>query len=600
MRQKAIALIFLFSILIYCNSLGGAFVWDDHAFVETNPAIRSLANIRYFLTDPATTAVGELARDVYRPITTLSYAVDFFFWELVSFGYHLTNVILHSLNGVLIFLLLSIAFEDFLFALIASLIFVSHPVQTEVVSWISGRSSVLFMFFYLASLIFYIKAQGSKKIFYLYSIIFFALALFSKEMAITLPLILILYDLHFCKKFDIKEKALRYLPYFALVLFFIITRITLVGEVGQFSGWGDPYYTFLTMSKVVVDYIRILFFPVTLCAVGYDVGISKSILEPGTLVSITFLVIILSGLPFLYRRFRMISFSILLFFITLLPVLNIIPIKVLEAERLLYLPSLGFCILIAFIISAADKRFRKPIVRNGPRIAVAAAFILIALYALRTSSRNNDWADEITIGQRTLESRVSGAWGMTTLGQNYLESDNYKEAIKYLEDAVKLAPEYDLAYNLLGTAYYKMGRYDDAVKAFITVLRINRYFSAPTHDMLGVSYANLKKYDDAERQFKMAITESPYFVNAHLNLGRLYEIKGDYAAALRQYLKGVIYSANSAYPSVVNYIRIGDLYTKMGQPPKAREYYLKAKKAAGTKNEGLSKLIEEKINTIPK
>jgi len=600
MSKKAIALIFLFSVLIYCNSLGGAFVWDDHAFVEVNPAIRSLANTRYFFTDPATTAVGELARDVYRPLTTLSYAVDFFLWGLTSFGYHLTNVILHSFNGILVFLLLSIMFGDFFLALAAGLIFASHPVQTEVVSWISGRSSVLFMFFYLASLIFYIKAQRSKKIFYLYSIIFFGLSLFSKEMAITLPLVLILYDLHFGKPFDIKERILRYLPYFALVLFFITTRITLVGEVGQFSGWGEPCHVFLTMSKVVVDYVKILFFPATLCAVGYDVAISISILEPEALVPITFLAIVLSGVPFLYRRFRAASFSILFFFITLLPVLNIIPIKALEAERFLYLPSLGFCTLIAFIISAIDKRFRKPIVRNGPRIAVVIALALIAFYAMRTFFRNNDWVDEITIGRKTLEARASGAWGMTTLGQNYLESGNYEEAIKYLEDAVAHAPEYDLAYNLLGTAYYKTGRYGEAAKAFTKALRINRYFSVTTHDMLGVSYANLEMYDDAEKQFKVALVENPFFVNAHLNLGRLYEIRGDYDRALKQYLKGVIYSSNNAYLTVVSYIRVGDLYVKMRRSPKAGEYYLKAKKALGTRNEGLLKLIDEKLASLSK
>ncbi|MFH0763554.1 MAG: tetratricopeptide repeat protein [Candidatus Omnitrophota bacterium] len=600
MKRKAIALIFLFSVLIYCNSLGGAFVWDDHAFVEVNPAIRSLANTRYFFTDPATTAVGELARDVYRPITTLSYAVDFFLWGFNSFGYHLTNVILHSFNGILVFLLLSIMFGDFFLALAAGLIFISHPVQTEVVSWISGRSSVLFMFFYLLSFIFYIKARESKKIFYLYSIIFFCMSLLSKEMAITLPLILILYDLHFGRRFDIKESIVRYLPYFAIALFFVITRMTLMGQVGQFSGWGEPYRVFLTMSKVVVDYVRILFFPVTLCAIGYDVAISKSILEPAALASITFLAVILSGIPFLYRRFRAASFSILFFFITLLPVVNIIPIKALEAERFLYLPSLGFCVLIAFIISAADKRFKNPIARNGPRIAVLIAFTLIAFYALRTSARNNDWADEITIGRRTLEARSSGAWGMATLGENYLASGNYKEAIKYLEDAVAHAPEYELAYNLLGTAYYKSGRYTDAVAAFTKALRLDQMPGVPTHDKLGISYANLKMYDEAERQFKTAITEDPYFVNAHLNLGRLYEVRGDYTAALKQYLKGVIYSSNDTYLTVVNYIRIGDLYTKMGGAPKDREYYLKAKKALGSKNEGLLKLIEKKIANLPK
>ncbi len=384
------------------------------------------------------------------------------------------------------------------------------------------------------------------------------------------------------------------------VLFFILTRSILVGEVGQFSGWGEPYHVFLTMLKVVVDYIKILFLPVTLCAVGYDISISKSILEPSVLVSAGILAVILVSLPFMYRRFRVIAFSILLFMITLLPVLNIIPIKALEAERFLYLPSLGFCVFIAFIISAADKRFKRPLVKNGPRIAIVIAFALIAFYALRTSARNNDWVDEITIGRKTVEARASGAWGITTVGQNYLESDNYKEAIKYLEKAVFQAPEYDLAYNLLGTAYFKTGRYRDAAMAFTKALRINRSSSVPMHNMLGVSYASLKRYDDAEKQFKLAIREDPSFVNAYLNLGRLYEMRGDYPGALKQYLRGAVYSCKNSYLAAVIYIRIGDLYAKTNEAPRAREYYLKAKKAIGAENKGLQNLIETKLNTLPK
>ncbi len=129
-----------------------------------NINIRNLENFFSFFTNPAAVAFAELAEDVYRPITTASYAIDYFLWKLDTFGYHLTNVLFHSFNAILLFIFLYAVFADLFFALVASLLFVSHPVQTEVVSWISGRASVLFLFFYLSSLIFYVSfLKESKK-----------------------------------------------------------------------------------------------------------------------------------------------------------------------------------------------------------------------------------------------------------------------------------------------------------------------------------------------------------------------------------------------------------------------------------------------------
>ena len=262
MNTKPVLFIALFCLALYINSLSGEFVSDDLSFVVENTQIRTLANFFHFFTDPKTAATGQLAGDVYRPLTTLSYAVDYFMWGLISFGYHLTNILLHSANSALVFLLFFLISGNFIISIFGSLIFAAHPAQTEVVCWISGRSSLLFLFFYLLSLVFYIRSsrEGRRK-FYILSLIFFLLSLFSKEMSVTLPLILILHDLHFSQGKKLGTRILRYVPYFLLSFFYIFLRIVLMKKVGQFEGWGDPYHLFLTMSNVVADYIRILFAP---------------------------------------------------------------------------------------------------------------------------------------------------------------------------------------------------------------------------------------------------------------------------------------------------------------------------------------------------
>ena len=187
-------------------------------------------------------------------------------------------------------MLLFLLSENFFIAFFGSLIFASHPVQTEVVAWISGRSSVLFLFFYLASLIFYIKFTREKnRPFYYCSLFLFALSLFSKEMSVTLPLIIILYDIYFPSGERLKNRIIRYIPYFALCIFYVALRIVLIKRIGQFEGWGSPYFVFLTMSNVIIDYIRLLFFPLKLCAVGYVIPISISIKEPRVIFSILML-----------------------------------------------------------------------------------------------------------------------------------------------------------------------------------------------------------------------------------------------------------------------------------------------------------------------
>jgi tetratricopeptide (TPR) repeat protein len=599
MKRHAVVFIFIFSIVVYSNSLGGAFVWDDQAFVAHNTAIKTLFNAPSFFTDPLTTAIGELAQDVYRPITTLSYAVDYFFWGLNSFGYHLTNVVIHASNGVLAFFLLSIIFGEFIPALIGSLIFISHPVQTEVVSWISGRSSVLFMFFYLSSIIFYIRScKESKFLLYLASILAFAASLFSKEMAITLPIILILYDIHFAGKTSLKEKIIKYTPYFAIALFYISIRVFLLKQVAQFAGWGAPYTTFLTMSKVVVDYIVLLFWPVKLCAVGYDMAISKSILEIQVLFSLSVLAGLFFTLPVLFRRVKVLSFSILVFFITLFPVLNIIPIKALKAERFLYLPSLGFCIAAAYLLFLLSKRPNKPHAKISV-IAVIIPTLLISAYSARTIMRNEDWRDEITIGRRAFEAYSTCAWSIATLGENYFEAGNYDEAVKYLQKAIFYSRDYDLAHHLLGMCYMKLGRFADAVDEFKKTLIISPDSGADVHSRLGVSYANIKKYNEAKKELLYAIRKEPQFIDARLNLGRIYETEGDNESAIKEYLKIIPYADNGYYRGIA-YMRIGDVFVVMKDNAGAGKYYEKSIREFGQGLEKLRDIVSEKLNNLPK
>jgi tetratricopeptide (TPR) repeat protein len=594
LKIKYILLIFLITVITYSNSLGGEFVYDDEYFIAKNVMLRNIANVPYFFVDRSTVAFSGLSEDVYRPLTTVTFALNYFFGKVDSFGYHLINVLLHASNAILLFIFLSMLFDNMLFALFASLFFACHPVQTEVVSWISGRSSVLFLFFYLASLIFYAKSYGSaKRAYFICSVIFCALALFSKEMAVTLPVMLIVYDIHFSGKVTVKRRLYRYIPYFALAAFYVLARSNILNRMSQCEWWGgSPYYTFLTMMRVFADYIKLLIFPAKLCAF-YAINISTSIAETPVIASLILLMVIMGSIPFMFRRSRLASFGICLFFVTLIPVSNIVPLKALMAERFLYLPSIGFCVALAVLLEKTGAFRLKGILDNARIIAAILAVTIIAAYASRTIARNEDWGDEMAITRSIIEVSPMNPWAYNALAAVYLSKGKNSEAVKPLIKSIALAVDYAAPKSALGFTYRELGRFDESVKMLKEALAITPD-ALETINSLGLTYARMRKYEDAAREFEKCIKLDPIYLDARLNLGATYERLWRYDKAAEEYSK-IVDMVNNPKDIAIAYIRIGDVYRRTKDEAKAKEYYNKAFDICDRGSDMLRKVIEDRL-----
>lgn len=597
---KAIILLFLFALIIYSNSLGGDFVSDDQYFVVKNIAIRNLENTPLFFISPSVVAFSELSRDVYRPLTTLSYAVDYFFWNLSSLGYHLVNVIFHSFNVVLVFLFLFVAFGDIFLAFLAAMLFACHPAQTEVVAWISGRSSVLFLFFYLASLLLYILSFKKEKILspnicLALSLAAYAASLLSKEMAVSLPLMLIAYDAHFNNAEPFRKRFYsRYSSYIILTLLFVLVRSTVLQRISQCGWWGEsPYHTFLTMVPVLVGYIRVMLAPIDLCAF-YIPDIYTSIAHTKVLASLIILAGILIVMVLAYRRARGASFAMWWFFIALLPVMNIIPLRALMAERFLYLPSIGFCLLMAIVIERIGLIGFKSKKRFARIVAVVLAAGLIISYSFRTILRNEDWKNSLTLSMSILKITPLNPWAFAALGEAYTSLRRNEEAVKPLLKSIALSGSYFLPRNILGFAYVEMGKNGDAVKVLTDALRINPD-NLEALNSLGVAYASLKRYDDARKQFERSARIDPTFVNAYMNIGTTYDQMGLYDKALEAYGKVGLHT-RSKMDTAVACVRMGDVYIKMNLSDKAKECYRKAIALCGRGMEALKKVATDRLN----
>src|SRR3972149_2470330 len=299
-----ILILIIISLAIYSNSLFNSFVWSDHTqIIQKEHIIQDLNGLLNVFSSGMPGFSSLIKGGYYRPIINLAYSIDYWIWGLNPSGFHLTNVLLHTLSGILLYLVLIrvLALEPVAF--LSATFFLAHPIHTEAVSWISGRADMAFTLFYLLSLMFYLKActdqaQGySKYKHYLISGLFFVFSLLSKEMAITLPLIIILYDI--CFRFrnrlsNITQAVRGYMFYFGILGGYLLIRYAVLGGVGsgQVIPGNSIVTTFYTTSRIFVGYIWQLLLPLKL-AVADVVRIANTIMEPSVIGSVLVLLLLI-------------------------------------------------------------------------------------------------------------------------------------------------------------------------------------------------------------------------------------------------------------------------------------------------------------------
>lgn len=559
-------LIISLGLVVYSNSLGNDFIWDDDAFVVRNDFIKNLKLIPSYFTSKEALAWKSLAGENYRPFLPLSFAIDYWFWRLNPLGYHISNLVFHIANAMLIFCLITLITRDRFISLFTSLFFLTHPIQTESVTWISGRADVLFLFFYLLSLIAYINYTKTKEmILYLFSLMVFSFSLLSKEMAVSLPLILILYDMFYGKKEKISLRAIRYFAFFLILEAYLFTRFNIIGKLAQCDYWaGTLYLTLLSMAKGIVYYIRLLIYPVNLCADYLAFPLPDSIKEPQVIFSITIIILLLAGAIKVANRFKGVSFSIFWFFITLTPVTNIIPLKMLIAERFLYLPSIGYCFVIAVLLMSLSDRFKRIPVLKYARFY--SAFILVFVYSYLTMMRNVDWSDDITFWKKNAQVYPDNHRAHHNLASAYISRNNdIDKAYEHASRALEISPPYPHPRMIIASCYVTRNSLDDAVKELKQAIKADPDF-LNAYIYLGDIYVCQNKYASAYNEYKKVLAKDPDFLEAKLNIAGLYSIKGDVDLAIEEYKKILRekppYHYRSNYAAA--YLRLGDLYASIG------------------------------------
>ena len=506
----SIAVIVILGLAVYGNSLSGKFVWDDQFLIKDNVYIKSWSNsMKIFQEDIG--ASGKERYSAYRPVQTLTYMVNYSLGKLDVRPYHLTNVLLHIMVALSILWLIRMLSGDALLALLTAALFVVHPIHTEAVSYISGRADPLAAVFMLLAFIAYIRYLGSQRLTaYLLVVVCYILALLSRENTLIFPILLILYHSMF-------KKDLRRGPFLGIVTIaavYSVLRVTVLRSI-----LGHVSYTTTVLQRIpgsfvaVTTYIKLLVLPLSL-----HMEYGKKLFTLTDPRAVAGIVIAVSLLAYALKKKdanRLSSFAILWFFLALAPSANIYPINAYMAEHWLYLPSIGFFLIVSQFICLLYKKGRLAIA------AVVLVMLAISFYSYLTIRQNAYWREPKTFYERTLHYAPDSARVYNNLGLIYKDMGRTEEAIALYEKAIKMNPQLPQAYNNIGNTYRDTAQKERAIVSYKKAIDIDPKFVEP-YNNLCLIYKDQRRYEEAIGVIKKALDIDPNYAESYNNLAGIY------------------------------------------------------------------------------
>jgi len=557
------AAIVIAGLVSYHNAINGEFVWDDMVLIKDNMYIRSFAHLDKVFTRGIGEGAG-VQSNSYRPLQIVSYMVGYALWGADVRGYHLLNILCHICVAIGIFWLSLLIFKDRLISFFTGLLFVVHPIHTGAVTYISGGADSAAAVFMIVCSIFYIRSslrQSSEKINinnYIIVIISYAAALLTRENSLILPIILLLYHYTFKRKINTKL-------FFSLVVIavgYCLLRITFLKDM---LSAGDSVTTMWRRIPgffvAITRYLKLLIAPVNL---HMEYGNKLfSVFDPKCIMGI-FLSLFLLVVAVMKRKNTFLFFSIMCFFVTILPVSNIYPLNAYMAQHWLYLPSIGFFLIAAKIISVLFKG-RKQII-----IAVVISLIIVGACSFLTIKQNRYWRDSVTLYQQTLK-YASSSRLYNNLGVAYKERGDFDKALEAYGIALKLNSKDAYIYNNIGLLYSSKKDFQKAFKFYTRAIEIDPNYAQGFYN-LGNIYMYNQDYGKAISAYEKAIKNNPFFAGAYCNLGIIHTYTRDNDKALFFLRKAVEINPYDADA----YYNLGNIYVNFDRDQGAVAAYRKA------------------------
>jgi protein O-mannosyl-transferase len=516
-------------VAVYGRILGHEFLfnWDDSIYVTGN------AHFLGFTRENVRRVFTSYYAGNYAPVQMLSYMLDYALWGLRAGGFLLTNIVLHALNGLLVYRLFLRLHGERLVATVGAAMFLLHPVQVETVAWVSQRKNLLAMCFFLIAWEGYCRyrdaGEGKGRLAYGASVAALVLALLAKSVAVIFPAVILAYDYCFPqagRRLRLADKVPYLLAAAGVALLAIRSQVQDAGVWGAGGGrlagyhGGSPLATFFTMLPVLCRYLGMLVWPAGLSA-EYDPAIHRGI-DP----AVAGAALLLAGVAFLavrlFRRDRRLGFWPLFFVIGLVPVAQIVPLVTLMNDRYLYFPILG----VAALAGAGAVRLRERLASRPAlfRLLVAGPLVLLAAVSLQ---RSGVWRNPVTLWRDAVEKTPTRSSTWERLGEacNFSTPALKEEAERAYLRAIELDPSSDISRYNLGVLYTDTGAYDRARETLTALLERN-----PQNVMgwaaLGTVHLHTRDYARAEEAYRRAETLQPDALQVKSLLGDLALARG--------------------------------------------------------------------------
>jgi tetratricopeptide (TPR) repeat protein len=513
------AAIMAVAFVIFTPVLKGSFInWDDDVNVYDNPNVKELSakTIGNMFT---TTIVGG-----YTPLTTLSFSIENALYGMKPWVFHLNNLLLHLVCILLLFMLLRKLGLSLFVTGVTTLLFAIHPMHVESVAWITERKDVLYGAFFLLSLIFYVDFYNSRKrLFYYLSMAAFVLSLLSKIQAVSLPLVLILIDFYYEKRFTLRQ-LLNKIPFLILSLATGVAGVYFLNQFGSLeTGSVMPFVqrvfigTFslcIYLFKVIVPYPLSAVYP-NPASIDIYFYLSAAV------------VLILVGVVWRFgRKVPFLVFGSLFFLVNVVFILQVVGAgQAFLADRFTYLAYIG----IFFVIAKAV----EPVLQGKYKMAVIApGILLLALMAFVSYTRTRVWENPETLFTDVVKKYPNAVMAHNNLGFYYRDQGRNEKAIESYTQAIKYDPESFIALSNRGEVWFELGETEKALNDMNEAIRIKPDYAKALSNR-GAIYGSRKQYDLAIADLDKSLELEPGSLRALTNRLLVNYNRGQYELALR-------------------------------------------------------------------
>ncbi len=540
-HKRTLLIVFLVIVMfaVFWQSTNHEFLcYDDNIYVTDNLHVKTGLTYRNTLW-----AFTTMEASNWHPVTWLSHILDCQAYGLNPKGHHLTNVLFHIANTLLLWYLLFSATRNHWQSMFVAALFALHPLHVESVAWIAERKDVLSTFFMLATLILYTRyAKNSRPLLYLLTLLLYVFGLMSKPMLVTLPFVMLLWDFWPLGRLRLETRLkgnitnrmpdeastsaplrliLEKLPFFAFSLLSSVVTFYAQAHGGSVAGMQAVPLTFRVVNALVsyTKYIGNMLWPSDL-AVIYPLPPTLTLVQAGIsgliLIGVTLVV---------YRRARMNPFLLMgwLWYVgTLVPVIGLVQVgRQAMADRYTYIPLIGLFIMISWGVPALIHKW--PYRRS---VITAMALLALAGSTLCTWIQLSYWKNDVTLFGRAVQVVENNYIAQMNLGAAFFKTGNIEAAIKHYYKALSLRPENDrLCYNL-GLALGVQGNLNESITYLTKAVIINPKF-AEAHYNLGVALVTSGRLDEGIRHFSEALQADPGLVEARKALESAMRLKSE-------------------------------------------------------------------------